>query len=173
MNRYLRYAGKAVVFALMVIVGMIGVQIVYGVVAEPGSQQDPIITQSYIEEVVVPQIYEYINEKVNTLSNKASQLEEMISAQQGQGGTAFTVVSVKAGQKLIGGAGTELILRMGRATIIATEKGGLADTTQGKDLQTGEQMPPNHLLIVPLEDGRGFQANNDVLVMVKGSYVIQ
>ena len=62
---------------------------------------------------------------------------------------------------------------MGSATVIATQKGGLADTTGGYDLANGTAMPSNHLLIVPVNDGRGISANNDVLVMVKGAYNIQ
>ena len=72
-----------------------------------------------------------------------------------------------------GGAGCELILRQGSANIIATTKGGLADTTVGGDLADGTAMPSNHLLIVPLDDGRGIQATSTVLVMVKGEYTIQ
>ena len=59
---------------------------------------------------------------------------------------------------------------MGKATIIATEKGGIADTTAGFDLADGNDMPSNHLLIVPLADGRGIRASSDVIVMIKGGF---
>ena len=131
------------------------------VVANPGSESDPLISKSYITSTLMPQIEKLIEEKV--------------SENGGGGGAAesFKVISMSAGQKMICESGTELILRMGSATIIATQKGGLADTTEGYDLPNGAVMPPNHLLIVPLDDGRGITANNDVLVMVKGGYKIQ
>lgn len=85
---------------------------------------------------------------------------------------SYEVVSVNAGQKVMCGAGCELILRMGSAKIISTEKGGLADVTAGTDLPNGTAMPANHMLIVPLADGRGISANTDLLVMIKGNYTI-
>ena len=87
--------------------------------------------------------------------------------------TALEVVEVDAGQRLLGGAGTELILRAGRATIIDSDLGGLADVTQGEDLRSGVSVPSNHLLIVPRSDGRGMQATTDIIVMVRGTYTIE
>lgn len=133
------------------------------VVANPGSADDPLISKSYITETVMPQIQEYVKEEI----------KNQMSSQGEHTADKFEVVSLKAGQKLMCENGTELILRMGSATVIATEKGGLADTTAGTDLANGTVMPSNHLLIVPVNDGRGITANNDVLVMVKGTYVIK
>lgn len=129
------------------------------VVADPGSSSDPLVSKSYIEDTLMPQIKTLISDEVAKRDSKT--------------GTSFTVVSLKAGQKLMCDAGCELILRMGNATVIATEKGGLADTTGGYDLANGSAMPSNHLLIVPVSDGRGITALNDVLVMAKGYYEIK
>ena len=93
--------------------------------ADPGDSTDPIITLSYIEDV------------------------------------------------LIGEEGTEVVLRMGSAEIIATEKGGLADLTSGYDLPDGTAMPSNHHLIIPVGDGRGIEAQGTVIVLVKGDYTIE
>ena len=109
--------------------------------ADVGDSDDPVVSKSYIDTYVVPQL-------------------------------SYEVVSVSAGQKVMCGAGCELILRMGSATIISTEKGGLADVTAGTDLPNGTAMPSNHMLIVPLADGRGIKAKTDLLVMIKGSYTI-
>lgn len=133
------------------------------VLAAPGDSSDPIISKSYIDNVLMPQITQYIDSKLGGNS----------SADAGTSNPTFNVVEVKNGQTLIAESGTELILRMGGGTIIATAKGGIADTTAGCDLENGTQMPSNHLLIVPLGDGRGFVANDDVLVMVKGGYTLK
>ena len=109
------------------------------------NSNDPIITKSYIDQVVIP----YVDQA-----------------------TAFTVVSLAPGQMLIGENGTEFILRMGTATVIATEKGGLCDTTIGGDWPNGSSAPANHMLIVPVSDGRGVRAETEVLVMVKGRYTL-
>ena len=50
---------------------------------------------------------------------------------------------------------------------------GLADTTAGYDLSNNTAMPSNHLLIIPVADGRGVKATSDAIVMVKGGYTVQ
>ena len=131
------------------------------VMAEPGSENDPLVSKTYIEEILIPQLEDYVDSKVADSANNSSD------------GPMFKVVDAKAGQKIICSAGCEIILRMGSATIIATEKGGLADTTAGYDLSNGTAMPSNHLLIVPLSDGRGIKANTDIILMVKGGYTVK
>ena len=112
---------------------------------DPNNMDDPIITKSYVDLNIIP----YIDNS-----------------------TAFSVVNISANQMLIGEAGCEFILRMGTATVIATEKGGLCDTTLGGDWPNGSTAPGNHLLIVPVSDGRGLKAVTDIIVMVKGKYTL-
>ncbi len=134
------------------------------VLAEPGTEDDPLISKSYIENQVIPRLEQYIESRIAEIKSGGN-----------NGGTAasFAVVEAEAGQEIICSAGAELILRMGKATIIATEKGGIADTTAGFDLANGENMPSNHLLIVPVSDGRGIKANENIIVMIKGEYTIK
>ena len=133
------------------------------VLAEPGDTDDPLISKAYIDNVVIPQLKEYVDNKISQVSTGGGT----------QSAESFKVVNMTAGQKMICNAGAELILRMGKAEIIASEKGGIADTTAGFDLANGTAMPSNHLLIVPVADGRGITAQNDVIVMVKGGYEIK
>ena len=125
-----------------------------GLAADPGSNDDPLVTLSYINDVLMPQVKSYVDSK-----------------SQASGG--FEIVNVKAGQTVIASASTEMILRMGNAQIVATQKGGVADVTQGIDLQNGAVMPSNHLLIVPLDDGRGAQMLSDGIIMIKGNYTVK
>ena len=78
-----------------------------------------------------------------------------------------------AGKSVICSAGTEMILRMGSCNIIGTQKGGVSDVTMGYDLANGTAVQGNHLLIVPLDDGRGVKTSTDCLIMIKGNYTIQ
>jgi hypothetical protein len=114
--------------------------------ASPGGSDDPLISKSYVDSVLTPYI------------DKAS---------------TFTVASLSKGQTLIGDAGCEIILRMGTASVIATSKGGLCDTTLGGDWVSGSDVPSNHNLIVPMSDGRGIKAESDIIILVKGSYTIK
>lgn len=124
------------------------------IAANPGTEADPLISKSYIETVLKPELYAYIEQEAN------------------QG---FTVVNVDAGKTVVCDAGTELILRMGQATVIGSDRGGLADVTQGVDLANGTAVPPNHMLIVPLDDGRGVRIDKttDAILMIKGGYKIK
>ncbi len=151
---------KARVFALILCMASIFMV----VLATPGTSDDPLISKAYLDNVLIPQIKEYVDTKISQISSGGTGTATAAS---------FKVVNMTQGQKMICDAGTELILRMGKADIIATQKGGIADTTAGFDLANGTNMPANHLLIVPLADGRGITAHNDVIVMVKGGYTIE
>lgn len=111
--------------------------------ATPGSGENPYVSKSYLDSVLVP----YINKTAS-----------------------FTVANLSTGQTLVGDAGCEIILRMGTATVVATSKGGLCDTTIGGDWPDGSPVPSNHNLIVPVSDGRGIKADSDVILLVKGTY---
>lgn len=138
--------------------------------SEPGSQEDPVITLSYVEKRLEQMKY-YIDQKIeeiNSLGNENSTAVENTS-----GGASFQVVFIEKGKNLYLGEGTELILRSGQATAIASSNGGLSDVTIGKDLKSGESIPSNHLIIIPRNDGRGASILVDSYFMIKGAYTIQ
>ena len=87
--------------------------------------------------------------------------------------TKFKVVEVPAGKSVIGEAGTEMILRMGTCSVIGNAKGGVSDVTMGFDLADGIVVQGNHLLIVPLDDGRGVRTTSNCFIMIKGGYEIR
>lgn len=87
--------------------------------------------------------------------------------------TKFQVVEVPAGKNVIGDAGTEMILRMGTCSVVGTQKGGVSDVTMGFDLADGVVVQGNHLLIVPLSDGRGVHTGTNCILMIKGGYQIK
>lgn len=142
---------KKILCIAFALVFVIGAASTIHIIASPGSGDDPLITLSYIEEVLMPNIRQTISE---------------------QSPNSFKVVEVSAGQRLTCEAGTELVLRMGSGTVFATEKGGIANVTAGYDLQNGSSVPSNAHLIVPVGDGRGISATSNIIVLVKGSYSI-
>lgn len=87
--------------------------------------------------------------------------------------TSYETISLEAGQKLIGGLGTEIIVRSGEATAIDNGANGISDVTGGKDLMTGTQVELNHLLLTPRDDGRGIYAQTIIWVMVRGEYTVK
>lgn len=136
----------------------------FAVFSEPGGTDDPVVTKSYIVDKVVPEIKTYVDQQLGIASSDGT-----VTARP----STFVVINLNAGQSIVGEAGTEFILRMGSGTVIATAKGGLADTTSGYDLANGVSLPSNHLLIIPVADGRGFKASTDAIVMIKGGYTVK
>ncbi|WP_427340370.1 hypothetical protein [Caloranaerobacter sp. DY30410] len=161
---------------------------------EPGTLEDPLVTQSYIEKRI-EQIKYYIDQKIqevyenvslNTtniqdlikenqeLKRRLSELEKNKSEENKNVAIPkLEVVELRNGQKLIGKAGTEIILRGGKAKAIAGELGGLSDVTGAVDIKMDQNIPPNHLLIIPRDDGRGVYVEKYAIFMVRGEYEIK
>lgn len=129
--------------------------------SEPGTERDPLVTLSYVEEKI-DQVKEQLKFYVDS----------KISAETG-GGNVLEVVNLSEGQSIIGQAGTEIILRGGKATAIVSNLGGLSDITSGEDIGMNGKLSPNHLLIIPRDDGRGAYATTDAIFLVRGEYEIR
>lgn len=142
---------KIIIKKIMAAALAVGAIFTFSAAAAPGTDADPLISKSYIDSVVYP----YIDSVAG--SDKAG----------------LRVVELYAGESLIAGAGTEIILRGGSAAVIASWRGGLCDSTGGTDLPDAAAVPPNHLLIVPLSDGRGVKATSDAILMVRGEFEIK
>lgn len=125
----------------------------------PGSSQDPLVTLSYVE---------------SRLEALQIELESQIATQSTQttSSAVFEVVEVQAGEYVYFGESTEVILRAGIASTIASENGGLADLTTGVDLRMGDAVPENHHLLVARNDGRGMKIDSQVFLLIKGPYTV-
>lgn len=174
-------------FILLLIIALVSAS--FTINAEPGSTDDPIVVLSYLE-YKLDEIKENFNtqshhiENLNTLIeenkeiiNKQSQIIEKLESQletaENQSSVSnFEIVELSSGQKLIGDAGTELIIRGGEAFTIASELGGLSDVTGAIDLKKDTIVPTNHLIIIPRSDGRGIYVNNYSILMISGAYNI-
>jgi hypothetical protein len=87
--------------------------------------------------------------------------------------TSFEVVRVPKGSIILGESGTEMVLRGGKATAIVSAMGGVLDATAGVDLWPDAPVTPNHLLVIPVGDGRGLTAQADMILIVKGPYTVK
>lgn len=160
---------KKIGLAFGVVVLLVGARVSF---SEPGSESDPLVTLSYVDTKIT-QLQYYIDSKL-TGNNQGPDKE-----------SSWEVVEVSAGKSIIGKAGTEMILRSGRAKSISnisivSENGteyivdnGLTDVTNGKDLTKGMDISTDHLLIVPRDDGRGVQCTADSFFLIKGNYRIE
>ncbi len=137
------------------------------VAAGVGTDKDPLVTLSYLNETFMDNIMKRVDEKI-------AQRDQNLS-NQGMGGTSasnFAVVDLAKGQTLTGGIGCEVMLRVGSAVCAAPAAPGLIDETDGKTLNNGGALAQNHLYMMTIE-GRGVKAtSNTVKVMVRGTYTI-
>ncbi len=130
----------------------------FGVVAfaaNAGSQDDPVVTKSYLDSVI---------EDIKKSSGSSANAEYEV------------LESLPAGTVVVGGASTEMILRSGSAvaSIPSSASGGLSDLTNGSNITNAKAISANHLLLFPRDDGRALQVTKDnTYIMVKGDYRIK
>ncbi|ACB85952.1 hypothetical protein [Natranaerobius thermophilus] len=148
-------------------------------VSEPGSKDDPLVTESYVEEVLKDELKydlqdELLEEVDKKLQDQLAQLNDLEDLDMPQGNLdKFEVVQVEAGDTIMAGDGTEMILRAGRGNAITSPQGGIADLTAGNDIDADEDIPRNHHLLFPRDDGRGMSIRHKAYIMVRGDYEIQ
>lgn len=145
---------RIIALVLAAVTVIVGVTCVFA--ADAGSEADPLVTKSYVDSV-------------------KNELRSYIDSSSGGGRSSFELVTVSSGQSLVLSDSTELIMRMGTARVIGSSQGGLCDTTGGYDLANNAEVPSNHMLISPRNDGRGVTVtgNGDAIFMVRGSYTIR
>lgn len=164
-----------IIFLIFLLVFML-FNVAVAVDESAGGENDPIVTQSYIE-MRLEQFKTYVDDKFSSINNELQNIKsDVVVLKGGDSSTnTFTPVTIAPGQKIIGGEGTEIILRAGNAKAITTSEGGLADVTSAIDISNGSDIPKQHLIIIPREDGRGAYVSSkvDAIFMVKGTYIIQ
>jgi hypothetical protein len=140
--------GLILVFVVMLAV----IGIVYAdSTQDPGSQQDPIVTKSYVDSKY-DDLKSYIDSKASTSSSN------------------YDIVQLKPGESITLYQGSEAIVRTDNTSTIVTSTDGVSDLTGGKDLKNNALIPANHLLLFPRSDGRGIKAKADTIIVVMGKY---
>ena len=141
---------------------------VYAAKGDAGSSNDPLVTKSYVDSKVTQ-----LQKTVEVQASMIDLLTQEINNMGKEESSSYEVVTVPAGQSIVGKQGTEIIVRSGNGQVLASDGGGLQDMTEGTDLLGGSEIPKYHLVIIPREDGRGIYATKDLIVMVRGGYNIQ
>ena len=149
--------------------------------ADYTATSDPLITLSYVNETLVPQIEESVTNKVleelgNTSVQQPTEPEEPVDMTEYK----YTVVHLLRGQKLFAmGESTEsceLVLRSGEAVSVSPfSDQGIADLTASKQLYNGDSLVKNNYCIIPRgQDGRGVEIKSDeAYLLVRGVYEVE
>ena len=166
----------AVLLAVILITGL------SAVAANYGTAEDPLVTLSYLRDVLTPKLKEEVGtaarevkaeleesftEKIDAISR---QLENSDNTQHQT--YTYSVVTLQSGQILTGKIGTELMLRIGTAECFASGTTGIIDTTDSKTLENGNPMKENHMYMITI-NGRGMKATSYVMVLVRGEYTVE
>lgn len=163
---------------------------------QPGSDADPLVTKSYVDQKfallsaqigtgtgtgsatgtadagAIAQLQTDMGDLTKFIIDALTEIETLKGRIAGLE-SGYTVVEVKAGQKIILSGGSEAILRSGTATAIMGTNGGLVDASAGVDLKNGGNVPVQHLLISSRTDGRGLLIKSNAFLLVRGAYTIQ
>ncbi|HYE83298.1 MAG TPA: hypothetical protein VEG39_14175 [Clostridia bacterium] len=192
LNSKSRKISVAILFAAILVLSAVVISAADGVA--PGSEQDPIVTQSYVEQKS-EQIKYYIdsliakanednaalNQEIAKLktelelkNQEIAQLIEAVNNASAGGSGRFEVVEMQKDQILVAGEGAEIIPRSGKFSAIYGANGGLSDITSAKDLKNADAIVNNHMLIASRGDGRGVKAIADKsFLIIKGTYTIK
>ncbi|MCR8660489.1 hypothetical protein [Paenibacillus endoradicis] len=155
----LKWIGASAILAVGIISGsLIGNALSVGTSSvTPGTVSDPVVTKSYVDE----------------------QIAKLSGGGSTGGGTAtatLEVVTVPADRILMVNAGSEIVIRTGKAVAYSSDSNGISDVTAGADIKSGVAVPANHEIWFP-RDGRGIQAapgtTGSLTVLVKGSYYLE
>ena len=141
--------------------------------ADPGTDRDPLITLSYLNENFINTILEKVDQKIAGRNNEiVRQLGGQVSDSATGTTDAFIVVTLAKGQVLTGDIGCEVMLRVGTANCVAPSSPGLIDETDASTLNNGGALVKNHLYMMTIE-GRGVQATAETTkLLVRGTYTI-
>lgn len=154
----------AMLCALTVTLGGVGV-----LAATQGSQDDPLLTLSYLEKVLKPQLETQVDQAVEKNSQElAKQLDQAIAGYESRvdeqlaaaGTGAFQTKSLAKGEQFTPGAGREVLVVSGEVTAL----GQLTDTTAGTAVQAGDKLTAGHLYVTAAA-GAGCKATNAASVM--------
>lgn len=174
---------KTTAVAALCLAGLCVVGAATAAAADPGSQGDPIVTLSYLNQTVTPSLMNKVDKAVSA-NEKAlvdklnaaidSYTKQMDAALQngGTGSAAYSVVSLSSGQTMKLEVGCEVMLRAGSASCVSSSSPGLIDTTGGTTLDGGKALVKNHLYMATISD-RSIKANGAVKVLVRGGYSIR
>lgn len=153
----------AMLCALALTFGTVGV-----LAATQGSQEDPLLTLSYLEKVLRPQLDKEVQTAVSQgeaalekkFNDAAADYEDQVAKALSDAGASFQTRAVKQGESFTPGAGRELLCVSGSLTAL----GSLSDTTTGQSVSAGQALEIGHLYITTA-DNAGCTASVNASVM--------
>ena len=133
-----------------------------------GSSSDPLVTLSYLNEKFLPELMTRVDEKLAARTDTASkELRAQVDAD-------IKRLEEKYGSQTSNeGTSTEVMLRVGTASVVSPSSPGLIDSTGGTTLDNGAGLTKNHLYMMTISD-RGVKATAATTkLLVRGTYEVK
>ncbi|GAA6393097.1 Uncharacterised protein [uncultured Flavonifractor sp.] len=174
-RRWTLAAGTAILAALCLGAGV--------VLAANGDQNDPLVTMSYLDETVIPEVVAKVEENTKVRQQELStQLAAQIAKYQqeieaaggsaGSGSASYTLVTMTSGQTMALEVGCEVLLRVGSATVQSNTSPALIDISTGGTVNSGASLTKNHLYMSTIPDRTLKAAASDVKLLVRGGWSV-
>ena len=165
-----------IILALVLVAGL-GAMAVYAA-GSAGTEDDPLVTLSYLTEVFTAKVTDLFHADLDARETSLREgLGARISALEAAAGITvpesrdYTVETFLDGETVICQRGTEILLRIGEAVVVASNRPGLVDTSSTGELNDGESLEKNHLYMVTI-NGNGFRAVGTVKAVIRGDYTV-
>ena len=189
MNNKAELIKKAAVTVILLFVFM--TTLAFGVTEDYSTENDPLVSLSYINGVLTPSYERYVDEKVKSVS-----VDEIVSAlmenesfrdyvasviaSQSNGGPSgsassaeFVSLSLSAGKRVTANGKCEVIVRSGKAAAFCKTAGAVKDISANKTLQNGENVITGDLIEISYAGGSGIAAlQNATEVLIRGEFTI-
>ena len=180
---------KTAVVLSLIIVSLLSVFTFVSVSAYNGD--DPLITLSYIKEILLPdfkeEIMQEVDEMVSDISYDPDSLpvysetkDEPVDTDSlnngSQADATYTLLELEKGQTVMAESICEFIVRPGSnvSAISPFPAQGIADITNGTEVLDGETISINAYCLIPRgSDGRGMTVLSEkAYIMIRGDYTI-
>lgn len=146
----------SVLLAVLLVAGITAVA-----VTSYGTQDDPLVTLSYLNSTAKSEIMAEVDKAINEAKSELG------------GSSEFVVVTLSNGQTLTCSAGTEIMLRIGSAKSAGANSPTLVDSTTGEAVaDTGKNLVKNHMYLVTIKDNGIIATAATTKVLVRGSYTV-
>lgn len=155
--------GKKWLAGLLAAVMLCGLLSLTAAASSAGTEDDPLVTLSYLKETFLSDIMKKVDEKIAARTGQTG---------GGDAASTFAVVTLTKGQTLTGDIGCEVLLRVGTAVCVSPSSPGLIDETSASALNNNGALVQNHLYMMTIE-GRGVKATAATTkLLVRGTYSI-
>ena len=146
------------------------------------SENDPLVTLSYIKEILFPSFKEEIISEISdmttgTSSDNTAEEDSAVSTDiPGAADATYTLLELDLGQTILADSICEFIVRPGSKVnaVSPFPSQGIADITNGVEVLDGEQISINAYCLIPRgSDGRGMTVLSEkAYIMIRGDYTI-